>query len=491
MSTDEIPPGCVGNLTPEQEKKLKELWVMVLKVCGVKVPEDIDRRASVASATPSSPTQDKKKTKRKSFFWGRGNEEDTNDDTTSVAAGISGITLDGDDKHGQNKEFQQALAELKPEELRLALWSMTKQDNPDALLLRFLRARKWDVSKALVMLISTLRWRLKEMHVDDDIVRKGEGNAALQSQSSDPAEKKAGEEFMTQLRMGKSFAHGIDRNGRPICYVRVRLHKGSEQSAETMERFTVLLIESTRMMLAPPIETAAIVFDMTDFTLANMDYHPVKFIIKCFEANYPECLGAILIHKAPWIFSGIWKIIRGWLDPVVAAKVNFTNSVEDLEQFIPRDRIIKELGGDEDWEYKYIEPTADENARMEDTATREKLLAKRQQLSDELQAATLSWVTAAKAGNKDLEAAEQAKRAELIKRLREEYWELDPYIRARTIMDRTGCLLEGGKIQFYPERNAASTNGVSTDGETTIAEEKVAAVSADGVASPNGTAITA
>lgn len=202
-------------------------------------------------------------------------------------------------------------------------------------------------------------------------------------------------------------------------------------------------------------------------------------------------MGAILIHKAPWIFSGIWKIIRGWLDPVVAAKVNFTNSVEDLEQFIPRDRIIKELGGDEDWEYKYVEPTAEENARMEDTATREKLLAKRQQLSDELQAATLSWVTAAKAGNKDLEAAEQAKRAELIKRLREEYWELDPYIRARTIMDRTGCLLEGGKIQFYPERNAASTNGVSTDGETTIAEEKVAAVSADGVASPNGTAITA
>lgn len=31
---------------------------------------------------------------------------------------------------------------------------------------------------------------------------------------------------------------------------------------------------------------------------------PVKFIIKCFEANYPECLGNILIHKAPWIFSG-------------------------------------------------------------------------------------------------------------------------------------------------------------------------------------------
>lgn len=27
-------------------------------------------------------------------------------------------------------------------------------------------------------------------------------------------------------------------------------------------------------------------------------------MIKCFEANYPESLGVVLIHKAPWIFSG-------------------------------------------------------------------------------------------------------------------------------------------------------------------------------------------
>ena len=45
-------------------------------------------------------------------------------------------------------------------------------------------------------------------------------------------------------------------------------------------------------------------FEMTGFTLANMDYVPVKFIIKCFEANYPESLGVILIHNAPWVFKG-------------------------------------------------------------------------------------------------------------------------------------------------------------------------------------------
>lgn len=43
---------------------------------------------------------------------------------------------------------------------------------------------------------------------------------------------------------------------------------------------------------------------MTNFSMANMDYTPVKFMIKCFEANYPESLGTVLVHKAPWIFQG-------------------------------------------------------------------------------------------------------------------------------------------------------------------------------------------
>lgn len=38
------------------------------------------------------------------------------------------------------------------------------------------------------------------------------------------------------------------------------------------------------------------------------DYTPVKFMIKCFEANYPESLGSVLVHKAPWIFQGLFLI---------------------------------------------------------------------------------------------------------------------------------------------------------------------------------------
>ena len=102
--------------------------------------------------------------------------------------------------------------------------------------------------------------------------------------------------------------------------------------------------------------------------MANMYYTPVKFMIKVFEANYPESLGAVLVHKAPWIFQSVWTIIKGWLDPVVAAKIHFTKHLEDLEQYIPRSQIVKELGGDENWEYHYIEPVSGENDLMQHEA---------------------------------------------------------------------------------------------------------------------------
>ncbi|KAA8649773.1 hypothetical protein EYZ11_009068 [Aspergillus tanneri] len=459
----EAHPGTVGNLTPEQEIKLREFWVVLLKVCGVNL-EGID--ATVTSTSPSQKKQQppQQPPKRMFSFFGGGKEEDaaSGKSANGISSGLASIDInDGDDKHGQSKEFQQALVDMKPEEIRATLWGMVKQDNPDTLLLRFLRARKWDVQKALIMLISTLRWRLMDVKVDDDIMKNGEQLALKQSQSSDPAEKKAGEEFLMQMRMGKGFLHGVDKLGRPICVVRVRLHKPGDQSTEALDRYTVYTIESARMMLAPPVETACVIFDMTNFSLANMDYHPVKFMIKCFEANYPECLGVVLIHKAPWIFSSIWSIIKGWLDPVVAAKINFTKNVQDLEKFIPKNQIMKELEGDEDWEFKYVEPQPGENKCMEDTAKRDELLAERKKLSQEVQDATIAWISAHQKKDEETVKAATEKRDELIEKLRVQYWVLDPYIRGSSLYDRLNILQGGGKIDFYPAE--AKVNGEKTE----------------------------
>ncbi|KAL9603670.1 MAG: hypothetical protein Q9219_000989 [cf. Caloplaca sp. 3 TL-2023] len=427
-----VLPGRPGNLTADQEAKLQELWTAALRVFGVQAPdrpEDAeDNQSGSGTATP-----DKRPKKKKHGMFRR--HKDDEDD---------GVSTDQDDKYGQSKEFQQVLATQDPEKLRNAFWNMVKHDHPDGLLLRFLRARKWDVHNALVMLIATMNWRLKDVRVDDDIMKNGEGKAVTDSSSSNAAMKKEGEDFLAQLRLGKSFLHGTDKEGRPMCFVRVRLHRQGEQSETSLERYTVYTIETARLLLAPQVDTAAIVFDMTGFSMANMDYAPVKFMIKCFEANYPESLGVVLVHKAPWIFQGIWNIIKGWLDPVVASKVHFTKNLEELERFVEKSHIIKELGGDDPWEYHYVEPQSDENVKLLDESTRQRLLDERTIVVKDYERTTQDWIS----NSRDRSALQQ-KRNELAERLRVGYWQLDPYVRARSLYDRTGLIREGGLIQYY------------------------------------------
>jgi len=296
----QIPAGRPGNLTPEQEEKLRQLWLSVFQLCGV--AENTDPSSTEASTQESAVAADNESHKKKRFGLFRKHRGDSK---SSQAADHSPKEAAEDDKYGQTKQFHETLAKHSPETIRETIWTMVKHDHPDALALRFLRARKWDVEKALVMMVSTMNWRHSEMHVDDDIMKHGEAGAVADASSEDGNIKRMGDDFLAQIRMGKSFLHGTDKNGRPICVVRVRLHKQGEQCEESLERYTVYLIETTRMVLSPPVDTATIVFDMTGFSMANMDYTPVKFMIKCFEANYPESLGAVLVHNSPWLFQGL------------------------------------------------------------------------------------------------------------------------------------------------------------------------------------------
>ncbi|KAL9000913.1 MAG: hypothetical protein Q9169_000668 [Polycauliona sp. 2 TL-2023] len=429
-----VLPGRPGNLTEDQEIKLQELWTATLKVFGVQVPNGHENAEDPPSGSGTATPDTKAPKKKQSMF------RKQKDDDDNKASG------DQNDKYGQSKAFQQVLATQNPESLRKAFWGMVKHDHPDGLLLRFLRARKWDVHNALVMMIATMNWRMQEAHVDDDIMKKGEGQAMQDTSNENATVKKEARDFLAQMKLGKSFLHGTDKEGRPMCFVRVRLHKQGEQSETSLERYTVYTIETARLLLASHVDTAAIVFDMTGFSMANMDYAPVKFMIKCFEANYPESLGVVLVHKSPWIFHSIWNIIKGWLDPVVAKKVHFTKNVVELEQFIEKSHIIKELGGDDPWEYTYVEPTVDENQTMSDETTAHRLLEERAEVVKEYEDTTQAWIS-----DPQNRPTLQQKRNDLAERLRAGYWQLDPYVRARSLYDRTGLIQasEGGVIQYY------------------------------------------
>lgn len=81
-----------------------------------------------------------------------------------------------------------------------------KFDNPDGVMMRFVRARKMDVPRAMAMVANTLRFRL-----DSDVeglVEKG-----------DLLNGKEIPKFVDQQKSGKVFALGCTSETQPICYV--------------------------------------------------------------------------------------------------------------------------------------------------------------------------------------------------------------------------------------------------------------------------------
>jgi len=139
----------------------------------------------------------------------------------------------------------------------------------------------------------------------------------------------------------------------------------------------------------------------------------------------------------------------------VADKIHFTRTLEDLEEFIPRSRILKELGGDDDFVYQYVEPELGDDIKQQDTVKRDALIAARSQQVEEFQNATLSWIYTA--GQSDDEHTLAKKhREQLSSQLRDSYWQVDPYIRARSFYDRIGVLRAQGKVEPYPQVNGAA-----------------------------------
>lgn len=141
-------------------------------------------------------------------------------------------------------------------------------------------------------------------------------------------------------------------------------------------------------------------------------------------------------------------MIRGWLDPVVAAKVTFAKNPAELSKYVAESKIIKELDGTADWSYTYRDPVPGENDPMKDTATRDRLLAEREVLAQQYEKATVQWIGTDGTGDED---SVMATRHDLAAKLRKSYWELDPYVRARSHYDRIGMIKQGGVVNFYPE----------------------------------------
>ncbi|KAG0270249.1 hypothetical protein BGZ95_001761, partial [Linnemannia exigua] len=161
-------------------------------------------------------------------------------------------------------------------------------------------------------------------------------------------------------------------------------------------------------------ETVIVIFDLSNFGLDNMDWGFVRLFVQCFESYYPETLGVCVVHRAPFVFWGLWKLIQPLLDPV----------------------------GLDDWKYEYVPGTPGENAPMKDLAAKEEKIAERHALETKFDAATREWI-------KNINGKNSSERDEVAKQLREQYTRLTPYVRAKNLYQRLGVAHDGEVTWTY------------------------------------------
>lgn len=213
----------------------------------------------------------------------------------------------------------------------------------DALLLRFLRARKFDLPQAKLMISNWIKWR-KDQGVDD-----------LLKTFQFPEKNEVD-------RIYPQYYHKTDKEGRPVYIERLGSLDFTKLDAITTEDrlLTRLIYEYERFIderlpacskaAGHPVETSCTILDISGVSLSN--FSRVKNYLqrasKIGSDYYPETMGKFYVINAPFLFSTIWSVIKGYLDPVTAAKIDIIGSgyKDKLLAQIPKENLPKEFGGE-------------------------------------------------------------------------------------------------------------------------------------------------
>jgi hypothetical protein len=160
-------------------------------------------------------------------------------------------------------------------------------DHPDNLLIRYLRARKYDSTAGFAM----ARDSIKFFHNQGfrEVIRTGEC-----------------ELLQYPLESGLLYYYGHDLEGNAILYLTPRVHKPKESPVEKFSKIIMYIMAQGYLLLGD--KKVTVVVDLKGLSLSNVEYANVKFAADILANNFPEVLSRVLIFNAPWIFSGKFNL---------------------------------------------------------------------------------------------------------------------------------------------------------------------------------------
>ena len=218
-----------------------------------------------------------------------------------------------------------------------------RTDDPS--LLRFLRARKFDVAAAKKMFTDCEHWR-KEFGVDE------------LKRSFDFTEKAEISKYYPQ------YYHKTDVDGRPVYIEQlggIDLHKMYKITTQDRmlqnlvmeyEKFTDDRLPACSRMKGELVETSCTIMDLKGVGVTSIKsvYSYVSAASAIGQNYYPERMGKFYIINAPWGFSTAFSVIKKLLDEVTAKKIHILGSSysADLLKQIPAENLPTKFGGKSD-----------------------------------------------------------------------------------------------------------------------------------------------
>ena len=97
------------------------------------------------------------------------------------------------------------------------------------------------------------------------------------------------------------------------------------------------------------LETCCTIMDMKGVGVTKIPsvYGYLKSVSAISQDYYPERLGRLYIINAPWGFSSVFSVVKGFLDPITVAKIHVLGSgyQSELLSQVPAQNLPKQFGG--------------------------------------------------------------------------------------------------------------------------------------------------
>jgi hypothetical protein len=199
---------------------------------------------------------------------------------------------------------------------------MADEDPDDKKLMRFLRARQHDLTKAEEMLRSSIKWR-KEYDVDS--YKSWVPPSVLRDDYNIICDHT-----------------GYDHQDRPTFYIPLGSYLGKECVEDGWKddlfKFVFFALEKGLSILEEcEAATVTVVVDMANLRMKQVIHvESMMILYKAFgflEANYPEVLKQVFIVNAPWVFTMAYNFFKPILSKATIDKVQVQGSIQ--EKWLP------------------------------------------------------------------------------------------------------------------------------------------------------------